>query len=173
MTSKQVSLLNLSSVNANSKSTRNTQLSWNNINLRLLLGDMWAKYDLFNISLIEVGTGQCSNTITGNNLGISLNMAGLPWRNSGYNSIVNNMSTSVCMGTLSLVSNGVTSKIYDFNQVTFSKNQETVNLSIFYKIINDETMAESKALDYPNMNFIFRIEGVREDKDIEVSQRMV
>ena len=33
-----------------------SNMSWSNINLRTLLGDMWDKYEYFNLSLTEIST---------------------------------------------------------------------------------------------------------------------
>jgi len=38
-----------------------TNITWNNINMRLLLGDMYDRYDLFNLQLVNIG---CDDDIT-------------------------------------------------------------------------------------------------------------
>jgi hypothetical protein len=60
---------------------------------------MWDKYDISNISLVEIASAQCSNMVTGNNLSVNVNMSGLPFINSEFNPSSNNMSNNVTLGT--------------------------------------------------------------------------
>jgi hypothetical protein len=57
---------------------------WHNIHLRTILGDMWDKYDLFNLYLVEVCTSKCDTFNNPSDLALKVMISGLPFVNSGY-----------------------------------------------------------------------------------------
>jgi type IV secretory pathway VirB6-like protein len=58
--------------------------TWNNINLRTLLGDMWDKYELFNLSLVEMAAGVSVFNFVNDNLNVAINISGLSFSNCNY-----------------------------------------------------------------------------------------
>jgi len=88
-----------------------TNITWNNINMRLLLGDMYDRYDLFNLQLVNIG---CDDDITYDVDGVTvltkggatrgdrnvnLNMTGLNFINSTYDSFRNTNSNKIVLST--------------------------------------------------------------------------
>jgi hypothetical protein len=63
------------------------RITWNNINLRSLLGDMYDKYDTFNLCLNTVSSGVSQNYYyaSPSDLQVLLRIQGLPFLNNTYN----------------------------------------------------------------------------------------
>ena len=75
------------STNNGTANNNRTSITWNNINLRTLLGDMYEKSDLFNLCLNSVSSGATLNNVykgpTDSN--VLMRVSGLPFINSTYN----------------------------------------------------------------------------------------
>jgi hypothetical protein len=151
--------------------------TWNNINLRTLLGDMYDKYDLFNICLNTISTAGAgaNGTLLGgavataaDNLNVVVKLSGLPFINQTY-SVKNGCNTSVCpISTFLFANSGTANNItttqlfFSNNCYTFGKSQQSCNLTIQYgRILDDALPTTTNA--YPNMIFIFDIVGVSKD----------
>lgn len=146
--------------------------TWNNINLRLLLGDMWNKHELFNLYLIEYATGKCQDITDKDALSITVFMSGPPFVNSGYDTRTNRKINKTLLTTIQFVSGDVTSKVCNgLNKLTFSKNQQQLSFTLQYGKVADYE-AKLDVDDYPDVVFMFGIEGVHVDKDTNVAQRM-
>ena len=50
-----------STTNIGTADTNGTTLTWNNINLRVLLGDLYDKFDRFNLNLNTIATSQANS----------------------------------------------------------------------------------------------------------------
>lgn len=143
-----------------------TSFTWNNINLRVLLGDMYDKYDRFNLNLNTIATGVPAANIgtTGDDRCCYVTMSGLPWVNNTYNQQSGSNNNSSVIATFLFSQNTQAYQYYYGNNTsTFRKNQEMVNLNIsFLKISTGLTPATLNA--FPQMIFIFDIVGVEEYK---------
>ena len=65
----------------------NNNFTWNNINMKLLLGDEYDKYDDFNIALSLISNGMPS-VVYGADAGdrlVNFNMTGFTFKNNCYN----------------------------------------------------------------------------------------
>lgn len=148
----------------------NTSFTWNNINMRTLLGTMYDKYDTFNLCLSSITT-----EIAVGSFGYGLidriaviNVGGLPFVNNTYNTGLKCNTTTAVLGTFTFVANQSTSQFfYSSNVATFGKNQDVCNISINYTRIipngagtyvtqNSATAANV----FPNVVFIFDIFGI-------------
>ena len=74
------------STTTSSNNTSRTSFTWNNINLRMLLGDMYDKYDRFNLCLNTISSG-LSDAYFGTQADaqVLVRVSGLPWVNNSYN----------------------------------------------------------------------------------------
>lgn len=84
-----------------SSSLSNSVNTWNNINLRYLMGNMYDKYEKFNLCLVNISTG-ASNATLGNStddLNVSVNISGLPFINQTYNSSTGNNGSNATITT--------------------------------------------------------------------------
>jgi hypothetical protein len=141
--------------------------TWNNINLRTLLGDMYEKYDLFNICLNTITTSQTGFAgdigINADDLNVIIKLSGLPFINQTY-SVKQGCNTNVCPITSFTFTNGTTNTQYFYsnNCNTFGKSQQSCNLTIQYGRVNDDLLPITLN-PFPNMIFLFDIIGVPKD----------
>jgi hypothetical protein len=167
----QNATLVLSTINASIINNLKTSFTFNNINLQSLLSNaMWDKYDLFNIVLVEVGSG-----VGAANLGTSLDdcnvefvMTGLPFINSRYYSQRQTIINQSVVGLLNFNRNIVTNQVYYGNNVsTFDKSSSIVNISINYNTVANETGPNSP-ISFPHVCFIFKIIGITKENIGEI-----
>ena len=128
------------------KGTCNRQLSlmtWNNINLRTLLGDMYNDYDLFNLCLNSITTANANQIDTSIDVrNISVKISGLPFINQTYNVKNGCNGAQTMIATFNFIPNQCTTQYYYSNNIaTFGKNQELCNITIEYDKILDDTLA--------------------------------
>jgi hypothetical protein len=148
-------------------------MTWNSINLRTLLGDMYNDYDLFNLCLNSIATAHPYDTISTDtdNLNVVVKIKGLPFINQTYDvsSQHNRDNTTLC----SYRFNGATpsNAFYNNNNIaTFGKNQEQCNITIYYERIIDGQLPsytnvlppQTACVDnpFPHTVFCFDIVGV-------------
>ena len=142
----------------------NTEITFNNINFRLLLGDMYEKFDNFNIQLVNITSddNRTGELISGNSVSdriVSVNLRGLNFLNQTYDSNTNLVGTSVSLATYVLYDE--LSKNYTNNIATFTKGNEVCNLTIYFKRVLDDAFPNCQSsLDFPQMIFLFNIYGI-------------
>ena len=72
-------------------------LTWKNINMRQVLGEMYDKYETFNLYLYQVAQSQGFGTVvacTANQQLVDIRIKGLQFLNNGYNVISRNNTNS-------------------------------------------------------------------------------
>ena len=174
----------LKSCEASSVDTFNTNFYWNNIDLRLILGDtMYNKYDNFNLSLVEIAIGLPTITTTAygattDDRLVDINIGGLSLLRSGY-SILNKSIKPYSVITPYYFSGSLTASVYaalniDSTGLNFSKDEQ-VDINIFYTRANMNsssnytiTQSYTAALPvtpcpFPPISFYFKISGVDND----------
>ena len=160
-------------------SSNNSQNTWNNINLRILLGTMYDKYEMFNLCLVNISTG-ASNSLLGNttdDLNVAVNISGIPFINQTYNALTGNNTTSSTITTFQFQKNlCVNQYFYGSNYITFGKSQDQCNLSINLSKVSDYSTVLNAGitLSYPNVSYIFSIIGIpnQNDKTLTPQSRM-
>ncbi len=148
-----------------------TNFTWNNINLRTLLGAMYDKYDLFNICLANVtqsnGTGNFG--ATNDDIIVQIYLKGLPFLNQTYSvtDCCNNEGMGTVIGIFPFSLASYSSVNYNhFHCATFSKNQEQANINIYYQTIYPGLIngVASYNIDtahpFPDVLFKFKIFGI-------------
>jgi hypothetical protein len=143
--------------------------TWNNINLRTLLGDMYDKYDLFNICLNTITTAVSSTASGGigttvDDRNVIIKLSGLPFINQTY-SVFQGCNTTICPIASFLFASGgasATQFFYSNNCYTFGKSQQSCNLTIQYGRVLDDALPSTTPV-FPNVVFIFNIIGVSKD----------
>jgi hypothetical protein len=136
-------------------------LRFKNINFRNLLGDMYDKYDTFNLRLTGVnGSNIAYGSATIDRLHI-INITGLPWINCSYNTSLK-CNTNVCqIGSFV----GATSTSFNVNFessliATFSKIENT---DIEITLLRIDGIAPSMVANtlLPRLQFFFMITGIK------------
>ena len=169
----------LNSVNCSSTNSIKSSFTWNNINLRSLLGDMYDKYDRFNLCLNTIASAYTLTGLTGaTNNQCLIRVSGLPFVNNTYNISssglnVNNSSTIIATFTFSSSAPAVpiTQYFYGSNIATFSKNSDITSITIDYVRVYDLLTPDSTN-SFPQMTFIFDIFGIDDYKTNDVSRRI-
>jgi hypothetical protein len=148
------------------------RMTWNNINLRTLLGSMYEKYDRF--CLVPT---QMQSVVAGASIGSTADdrnclvfISGLPFTNNTYNvSTLTNQNYAFLNFLRFVQGNPVVSSTTP-NSLLFTKNQELVNLTIFYQRINKNAGGNYDVVTttaYPNMLFSFNVYGVTKEDRVD------
>jgi hypothetical protein len=149
--------------------------TWNNINLRTLLGDMYDKYDLFNICLntITTSTSAANTGASNDDRNVIIKLSGLPFVNQTY-SVKQGCNTNICpIASFQFISNATSTQLfYSNNAFTFGKSQQLCNLTIQYGRVIDDLLPATGTI-YPNMVFLFDIIGVAKDNLINSSSQQL
>jgi hypothetical protein len=151
-------------------SEKNTVLTWNNINLRTLLGNMYEEYDTFNLSLTSVSSSKTPAALGANfgnsdinNLLLTLYIEGLPFLNNTYDVSHRGNTGRAVLGVVTYPATNATINVRVFNQsgtLTFGKSQEQCNITLTFKRVSDDGTPETVDA-FPNTNFTFLINGIR------------
>jgi hypothetical protein len=159
-----------------------TNMTWNNINLRTLLGSMYDKYEKFNLCLNTVSTSNVTGvTIPGNSSDdriVQLYLSGLPFINQTYDVVRGCNTNNAIIGTFNFpsVAGSVTQYFYSSNLATFDKRQNTLNINVFYNRVKTDGAGSynvnAGGTAYPDMIFIFDIFGIPND-NLNYGQRLI
>ena len=165
--------------NIGSSDQHYTSMTWSNINLRTLLGSMYDKYDKFALVPVgfqsNMGDGTFGNT--NDDRIVSVNISGLPFTNNNCSSNTKtNQTRSVLYVTRFLSSSSINGSTGG-SVLTFTKNQELVNLNIFYERTNLNGNGNYNIITtaaFPHMTFTFNIYGItKSDRVVDLnSSRM-
>ena len=171
---------------AGSSNTYMSQLTWTNIDLRSILGDMYYKYDKFNLCLTTLGCDAVSASIALNgyannsydNLYASVNISGLPWINQTYNQATNHNRGLVPIALYQFPATVNQANLTNYNNprfVTFGKSQDTCNITIQFNRIIDDNLCVCGGVVYtfPLTTFLFSIYGIPKDPGNENGSRII
>ena len=149
---------------ANSNGSTNngsaSSFTWNNIDMRMILGDLWDKYEYFNICLASTifSSGAITYATNDNKMGC-IYMSGLDWT-SNYDTGRKQRTPNVAIGYLAsaniLATAGVAQYFNTLFSNTFRKNSPITTINIFYNKISDNTSNTATA-PFPQCAFIFKI----------------
>ena len=160
-----------SSNNVGSSDQYLTNFTWNNINLRTLLGDIYDKYDKFNLVPVLFASGQGVTTFGTNDDDriFQVYISGLPFTNNVYNTNLKTNSNTAIAGYFKYVRSQ--SVVYNGGPtLTFTKNQELVNINIYYQRVSPSAISGysiSSTAVFPNAIFMFKIYGVTKTDRVE------
>jgi hypothetical protein len=144
-----------------------TNFTFNNINLRTLLGSMYDKYDLFNICLANVtqSTGSANFGVTLDDIIVQIYLTGLPFINQSY-SVTDCCNNNVTVIGIYPFLRGSSASV-NYNHLhcaTFSKNQEQCNINLYYQRIYPTPIVNTYNINtanpFPEVVFKFKIYGI-------------
>jgi len=154
-----------SSNNIGSSDQYYINMTWSNINLRTLLGNMYDKYDRFALVPVsfQSNMGDATFGSTNDDRIVSVNISGLPFTNNNYSSSSKtNQVSSVIYVTRFLSSSSISSSTGG-TVLTFTKNQELVNLNISYQrtsLNGNGNYNINTTAAFPHVIFTFNIYGI-------------
>lgn len=143
-----------------------SNMTWNNINLRGMLGDLYKEGGTYNLKLESVCFGLTSNVNIYStrqcDCGFNIFMSGLPFMTS-YSSNLSLQNQALLCAVR--VPHGANQQIFQYNnnETTFSLTNligvESVNINIQYRDLLNNTLKPSVAqtVNYPHVQFIFSI----------------
>jgi len=142
-----------------------TTCTWNNINLRTVLGDLYDKFDTFNICLNTVTSASADATLgaTTDDRSVFIKMSGLPFINQTY-SVKQGCNTNVCAICSYYFTRNQTNYQYFYsnNCYTFGKIN-VVNLTMQYGTILSDALPTT-TVAFPQMVYLLNIVGVEPSK---------
>ena len=144
---------------------RFTNMTWSNINLRTLLGNIYDKYDRFTLVPIQFQTITGAGfALTNDDRCVSINIAGLPFTNNNYNASTKTNQNSAVIYVTRFIANNSSNSITTGNVLNFTKNQDITDINIFYQRIspdgNGRYAITQTATNFPHIIFTFNIYGV-------------
>jgi hypothetical protein len=136
-----------------------TGYTWNNVNMKNLLGDWYNKYDKFNICLVSVTQSYQSTQPIGVCNVVAVKMSGLQWLSS-YDQATGNDTGSVLIGVRNFNQND---DLSNTNCITFRKGQQITNITINLDCLqNDNTLVPNVQSTFGHMIFLFTISPVKD-----------
>ena len=139
---------------------------------------MYDKYDIFNLTVKYIATSKLE-VLFGNsdNTNVIMNISGLPFINQTYYQGRFCNVSSVVLGafnfanTVGAVNNQC---FYSSNFLTFGKNQELVNINIFYTRVVDNALPPTNNVSckYPVPVFILDIFGIDKEEGNKNGMRL-
>lgn len=114
--------------------SRGQYFSWNNINLKAVLGTMWDKYDMFNLCLKTIIRNPASSA-NNSQFCSTIWCAGLNFINSTYDIRTKTLTQEACIGGANFVSTATNGDVFHQtgNTTMFKKGNDIVNLTIQLK----------------------------------------
>ena len=117
-------------------------LTWKNINIRRVLGEMYDKYETFNMHLYQINQSQAfsalSHVASAQSLLVDVRIKGLPFLNNTYNFVSKNNTNTAFLTSYLLNNNnsgqaGITTQLFNPSILTFGKGSESVDINIDIK----------------------------------------
>ena len=144
-------------------------LTWKNINMRRVLGDMYDKYDTFNMYLYQINQSQSfSSTAPSTNpfLLVDVRIKGLQFLNNTYNVVSRNNTNTAYLTSYLLNNNGsagagTVTPMFNPTIVTFGKSTECVDINIDMRCTRDQaypTMVGTPT--FGTFIFMFKFYGI-------------
>lgn len=140
-----------------------TSMTWNAVNMKDILGELYNQYDLFNIELIVFSAAQILGNfgVTDNDRNVIFKMAGLDWVYNTYDTTSFNTKNEAIVGCHRFASQ---TNVFNASNIrrmtsTFRKNQ-IVNITITLTTIFGTLPEMNVNTVFPNMNFGFIITPV-------------
>jgi hypothetical protein len=158
---KEVAQFTLLSINASSINSTKSIMTWNNIELPVLLGSMYNKYSRFKLCCYSISSNQSGLSITSNDANVNIYLSGLPLEFPYYNPSTNKNENQQYLGNLTLFVNGYSHNIYPTRDgIVFRKEQNLANLTIQLLRSKDNTNTFSTQLG--QFAFSFIVYGIEE-----------
>lgn len=149
----------LRSINANTNvGNFNNDVTWNDINIKALLGPMWVKYKRFKIILTAFASAPQAGITDPNRL-VNVYMEGLRWVNSSYDTSISANRSRALVGTAEFATVGRSINYVNESGFIFDNQQTTASIRILLTRITDDTRV---ATQYSSFVCCFSIYGLEE-----------
>lgn len=151
--------------------------TWSNVDFRAILGEMYTKYDSFNIGLVNMVSTSQPTPFTlpssDHKLGV-LYMSGLRWKNSSYDLKSKSKTDNCAIGFVNLSTiTTTTGSVIQYNGLSLNsidKPNENTNITIFFNTIATNTPNATTSGAFPQMSFQFVIYPIQMLDPIEAKK---
>ena len=144
--------------------------TWKNVNMRLVMGEIYDRYETYNIYLYQINqTGGLSGSTTTNpnQLLVDIRIKGLPFLNNTFNFKTQNNINSAYLTSYILNSStysgvGTVTPMFNPIAITFGKCTERVDINIDIKstLTQDYPAVIGPSRPWGNFVFMFKIYGI-------------
>ena len=150
----------ISNIVGTTNATR-TITTWNAINFENILGDLYNKYELFNLRLRMIAYNlTVAYGTTANDRAITFKMDGLNWTGSNYDIIRGCNTSTANIASVTLVQNTANIITFEETFITTFQKQKTANLTISMLNANFVVPALNANTQMPRIAFYFDITPV-------------
>lgn len=141
-----------------------TVMTWYSINLENILGDLYDKYDLFNLRVRYIeNTSQAAFGVSADDRSIYFKMSGLNWYNSNYDTARGcNIGDSIIASNVFTAATAAVIALDDSCIFTIRK-QKTADITITYLNINGVAPNMNANEQFPRVAFYFDLTPVISD----------
>lgn len=137
-----------------SMDTYRTTIVFKNLDMRAILGDMYDRYEYFNICMpIMFNGGSTFGTANVDKL-VRFNVSGLPWVNNTYDVQSRSLTNSCVLGFQKL-STSISLVQYNYANIATFRRCENINFTITITRYNGDACATTAL--YPRSDFYFKI----------------
>lgn len=158
--------------NVGSIDATRTNVTWYSVNLENILGDLYSKYEFFNLRVKYVEyVASAAFGVSADDRSVYFQMDGLNWYNSNYNTVRGcNVGTSI-IGSNSFSENTAAVVALDDSCIFTIRKQKTANINIQYLTVNGTAPAMNANTQFPRVAFYFDLTPVITDipQTIELS----
>lgn len=139
-----------------------TNATWFNINMKNILGEMYYKYDKFNLRLSGLGLSPSSNVgSSADDRALYVKMEGLPWVNNTYDSASGVNKTACTITNIYFsASTAAQSMIFDQANIATFARCENVNIKIYFERLDHTAINAGTAGIFPRFTYFFHLFGV-------------
>lgn len=142
-----------------------TEATWYSINLEHMLGDMYNKYDMFNLRLNCVSyQQQLAFGVAPFDRLIQFGVSGLAWENNNYNTVRKLLTNESILGIQNFTQNVVETNVYDNSFVATFRKQKTCNITIKLETLDGGVPALNALTLFPRISWYWDIIPVEIDK---------
>lgn len=149
-----------------------TIITWYSVNLEDILGDLYEKYDFFNLRLKTIQyNSQAGFATTANDRTLFFQMSGLNFANSNYDTARGcNVGTTIIGSSIFGVNNPAIITCDDAFIITIRK-QKSADITMTYINVNNQPPSTGAGTQFPRVAFYFDLTPVYTDipKTIELS----
>lgn len=142
-----------------------TEATWFSINFENMLGDMYNKYDMFNLRLNCVSyQQQAAFGVAPFDRLIQFAISGLPWENNNYSTTRKTLTNQSILGILNFEQNVAFTQVFDNSFVATFRKQKTCDIMIQLQTLDGLAPALNAATLFPRITWVFDIIPVEIDK---------
>lgn len=137
-----------------------TDATWYSVSFRDICGDMWNKYEVFNLRLNSMSYQQTAAFgVAEFDRLVYFAMSGPAWENNNYSiSRKTNIASSI-IGMTDLQENIATALIFDTTFITSFRKQDACNIRIQLLTLDGQPPTLNAATNFPRISWFFDITG--------------